>query len=171
MSISPSQQSQGLQRLPSFKILQCSKTGMQIHFGARRCRKYALYPKMLQMKKVTLSRGLLMFSNTFQELSVSLSVVNFFKVTNLCKNDINIREIWRDAPFFGSKFVVPGIILNIFQHSPLSTSNCFFKCLSLLDYSFCLNLILNTWIKRLQKVTKRILCIKSTLFMKYAYNF
>ncbi len=47
--------------------------------------------------------GLLMFSNVFQELSVSLSVVNFFKVTNLCKNDIHICKIWRDAWFFGFK--------------------------------------------------------------------
>ncbi len=49
-----------------------------------------------------------MFSKGFQELSVSSSAVNSFKVTNLWKNGIHIREIWRDAQFLGSKF---GIIL------------------------------------------------------------
>ncbi len=54
------------------------------------------------------SWGLSMFSNVFQELSVSPSVVNSFKVTNLCTNGIHMHGICRDARFLGSKF---GIIL------------------------------------------------------------
>ncbi len=42
--------------------------------------------------------------NMFQELSVSPSAVNSFKVTNLCENGIHIRKIWRDARFLGSQF-------------------------------------------------------------------
>ncbi len=44
-----------------------------------------------------------MFSNVFQELSVSPLVVNSFKVTNLCKN-VHIHKIWRDTQFLGSEF-------------------------------------------------------------------
>ncbi len=55
------------------------------------------------MKKVRLE-GLLMFSNVFQELSVSPLAINSFKVTNLYKNGIYIRKIWRDARFWVSKF-------------------------------------------------------------------
>ncbi len=55
------------------------------------------------MKKVT-PVGSLMFSNVFQELSVSPSAVNSFKVTILCKNSIHIRKIWRDVQFLDSKF-------------------------------------------------------------------
>ncbi len=50
------------------------------------------------------SRCLLMFSNMFRKLSVSPSTVNSYKVTNLCKNGIYIRKIWRDARFLSSKF-------------------------------------------------------------------
>ncbi len=50
------------------------------------------------------SRSLLMFSNMFQELPVSPSAVNSFKVTNLFKSCIHIHEIWRDARFLVSKF-------------------------------------------------------------------
>ncbi len=45
-----------------------------------------------------------MFSNVFQELSISPSAVNSFKVTNLCKNGIYIHKIWRDTQFLGSGF-------------------------------------------------------------------
>ncbi len=68
---------------------------------------------MLQVKEVTLA-GHLMFSNMFQELSVSPSVVNSFKVTNLCKNGIHIRKIWQDALFLDSKFC------RILLHSQIS---------------------------------------------------
>ncbi len=50
------------------------------------------------------SQGLSMFSNVFQELSLSPSVVSSYKVTNLCKNGIHIRKIWWDARFLDSKF-------------------------------------------------------------------
>ncbi len=56
--------------------------------------------KCFKCRKLHL-RGLLMFSNVFEELSVSLSaVVNSFKVTNLCKNGIRILKIWRGAIFW-----------------------------------------------------------------------
>ncbi len=45
--------------------------------------KYALYPKMFQTKEVTLEESFNVF-NVFQELSVSSSAVNAFKVINFC---------------------------------------------------------------------------------------
>ncbi len=44
------------------------------------------------------------FKVTNLALSVSPSMVNSFKVTNLCKNGLHIRKIWRDVRFWGSKF-------------------------------------------------------------------
>ncbi len=49
------------------------------------------------------SRDLLMFSNVFQELSVSPSQVNSFKVTNLCKNGHPYLQNWARYTFFRFK--------------------------------------------------------------------
>ncbi len=154
MSISPQSGARWLQRLPSFEIFYIQKRGSKFTLELC-CRKYALHPKMLQIKVVehwilykeisgrlclsppgwsygiqrchllkyfnvqkpgvdslrgwTLlkiciiqkcfkwrklhSRGLLMFSNVSQELSVNSSAVNSSEVTNLCENGIHIRKI------------------------------------------------------------------------------
>ncbi len=64
--------------------------------------KNTLYIQKCFKWRKSCSWGLSMFSNVFQELSVSPSAVNSFKVTNLCKNGIHMREICWDARFLGS---------------------------------------------------------------------
>ncbi len=76
------------------KSYNVQKWGSRITLGLDSAENMHYIQKCFKKKKrKSRSRGLLMFSNVFQELSISPSAVNSFKVTNLCKNGIHIRKI------------------------------------------------------------------------------
>ncbi len=118
MSISPRVEVGGSKDCPLLKYCNVQKLGSWFTLGLdaaeNTCYKYFKWRKLR-------SRALLMFSNEFQELSVSTSAVNFFKVTNLCKNGIHICEIWRDARFLVQNLAEFYFSLKFYDESKIRT--------------------------------------------------
>ncbi len=98
MSVSPPSRVQlgGSADCHILKYYNVQKQGSRFTLGLDTAENKHYIQKCFKWRKSRL-RSLSMFSNVFQELSVSSSAVDSFKVTNLCKNGIHIHEIWRDA--------------------------------------------------------------------------
>ncbi len=123
-------------------------------------------------------QGLLMFSNVFQELSVSPSAVNYFKVTNLCKNGIHIHDFWVQNLtefYFILKFHDESKIRTIvpkYFHSTLLNSKT--KFLKIPEKSTHLPKTLEIFPRFLQNFPKifnyNFLGMLSKIFLKFLWN-
>ncbi len=84
------------------KYYNVQKQGSRFNLGLDAAVNTHYIQKCFRWRKSS-SWGLLIFSNVFQELSVSPSAFNSFKIINLCKNGIHIHENLARRTIFGFK--------------------------------------------------------------------